>query len=607
MKYFLPLLLALSMNLPLAVLAQAPQLINYQGVARDNGGNILANQNIGLQLSVLSSSISGPVAYSETQTTTTNAFGLFNIKLGSGTVVSGSFAAIDWGTASHYLQVEMDPTGGTVYQTMGTSQLLSVPYALYAETSGTGGATGATGPQGLQGPPGLAGVNGATGPQGPAGVVGATGPQGPTGANGLDGINGATGPMGATGPQGPTGAVGATGPQGPASTLTDLADADNDTKIQVEESTDEDIIRFDMAGTEFFRMDHGKLEVLNTGESVFIGEGAGTNDDLSNNRNTFVGYSTGLSTTTGNKNTANGYGTLYTNTTGSTNTANGNEALYFNTTGGNNTANGSQALYSNTSGGNNVANGGSALYFNTIGALNTASGVGALYNNTTGFKSSGFGFDALISNKTGANNTGVGAYADVSSDALNGATAIGYNATTNASSKIVIGTISNTGLTGGYGAWQSLSDGRFKVNIQEEVPGLAFIKKLRPVTYNLNAEKIDEFLGIKQRMDTCKNEAEKARYFERLQEVSAQTSTGFIAQEVEKAAQQIGYKFDGVHHPVNDADNYTVGYASFVVPLVKAVQEQQAMIEEQKSLINQLLQNQEKQQKEIEELKKAQR
>ena len=119
-----------------------------------------------------------------------------------------------------------------------------------------------------------------------------------------------------------------------------LSDADNDTKIQVEESGDEDKIRFDMAGTEHFTMSAGRLEVLNTGSSVFIGEGAGANDDLSNNNNTFVGYQAGNTNTTGSYNTANGYQALYSNTTGNNKTANGVLAIRYNTTGDNKTANG---------------------------------------------------------------------------------------------------------------------------------------------------------------------------------------------------------------------------------------------------------------------------
>ncbi|MGB1318655.1 MAG: hypothetical protein ACPG5W_10625, partial [Flavobacteriales bacterium] len=105
-------------------------MFNYQGVARDNGGNVLANQNIGLQLSVLSGSISGAVEYIERHNTTTNAFGLFNVSVGGGAVQSGVFTDVDWAGNSHFIRVEMDASGGASYTLMGASQLLSVPYAL---------------------------------------------------------------------------------------------------------------------------------------------------------------------------------------------------------------------------------------------------------------------------------------------------------------------------------------------------------------------------------------------------------------------------------------------------------------------------------------------
>ena len=101
------------------------------------------------------------------------------------------------------------------------------------------------------------------------------------------------------------------------------------------------------------------------------------------------------------------------------------------------------------------------------------------------------------------------------------------------------------------------------------------------MTYHLDAAKVDEFVGVKAKVDGHCDAAEKERYEKRLREVSAEKLTGFIAQEVEVAAKEVGYDFDGVQRPKNDHDHYTLGYSTFVVPLVKAVQEQQAMIEEQ--------------------------
>lgn len=187
-------------------------MFNYQGVARDNGGNILANQAIGLRISIQESGFND--VYVETHSVTTNAFGLFNVKIGDGSLVSGSFASIQWDNGAHHTKVEMDPTGGTSYQNLGTSQLLSVPYALYAEVSGSGGPTGPAGPTGN---PGNDGADGATGADGSDGATGATGA---TGGDGIDGATGPTGADGATGATGATGAVGTTGPTGATGPLT---------------------------------------------------------------------------------------------------------------------------------------------------------------------------------------------------------------------------------------------------------------------------------------------------------------------------------------------------------------------------------------------------
>ncbi|MBI5217420.1 MAG: hypothetical protein HY958_00625 [Bacteroidia bacterium] len=118
--------------------AQSPQLINYQAVARNTGGQLIVNQNISVRISILSGSPTGTAEYSETHSVATNQFGIFNIQIGGGTVVSGSFAAISWSVALHFVKVEADETGGSNYQFLGTSQLISVPYSLYAEKSGDG-------------------------------------------------------------------------------------------------------------------------------------------------------------------------------------------------------------------------------------------------------------------------------------------------------------------------------------------------------------------------------------------------------------------------------------------------------------------------------------
>lgn len=161
-------ILALSAGLCGTAFAQAPARFNYQGIARNGSGAPMASQALGLRLSVLDGSSTGAAVYVETQTVVTNAYGLYNVQIGGGTPQQGTLAGVAWGTGSKFLKVEIDPAGGTAYTTIGNSQLLSVPYALYA-------AAGTPGPAGPQGPAGAAGAAGAAGPQGP------TGPQGPAG------------------------------------------------------------------------------------------------------------------------------------------------------------------------------------------------------------------------------------------------------------------------------------------------------------------------------------------------------------------------------------------------------------------------------------------
>jgi len=131
------LIITLILSAKTIVLGQSPQLFNYQGVARSTAGVALASQPIGLRFSIHDGTATGAVVYEETQTATTNSFGLYVVSIGSGTVVSGTFNTINWGSGSKFLQVEIDPAGGTSYAGGGTTQLLSAPYAMYANVAGT--------------------------------------------------------------------------------------------------------------------------------------------------------------------------------------------------------------------------------------------------------------------------------------------------------------------------------------------------------------------------------------------------------------------------------------------------------------------------------------
>jgi len=183
----------------LQLAAQVPQGINYQTVVRDNSG-IVINKTVSLRFTITSGSPTGSIVYSESHSTPTNQFGLINLILGQGTplvpFLPGSFSNITWGSAAHYLSVEIDPTGGQIFEPMGTQQLMSVPYALYAKSSGTGGTTGVTGITGVTGSTGQIGATGAKGDTGLAGTIGATGAKGDTGPRGATGVTGITGPTG---------------------------------------------------------------------------------------------------------------------------------------------------------------------------------------------------------------------------------------------------------------------------------------------------------------------------------------------------------------------------------------------------------------------------
>jgi hypothetical protein len=530
-----------------------------------------------------------------------------------------------------------------------------------------------------------------------------------------------------------------------------LIDGDGDTHIDLEKTLDEDKIRFSLNGQERWLMDSTRLIPLNTGHSVFIGEDAGLNDDLTDNSNIAVGFQALKNNTSGNNNIANGYQALNKNTTGNNNIANGAVALYsntagdnniasgngalynnttgnnniangavallfnstgddniangiralsFNSTGSNNIASGNSALYSNTIGDDNIANGYEALYFNTEGddniaiglktlyyntegsnniaqgklalfyntiginniaigdqalynntggSNNTASGIESLYSNTTGGSNSAIGYRALYSNTTGTtniavgyealfkntggqgniavgahslekntigqNNTGYGpgalksntegtgniavgaftlsfntignhnsalGYSCFSSmDNYTNSSAFGFSAEPNASNVIRLGN-STIVTIGGYADWTNVSsDARIKTDVKEDIVGLEFINKLRPVSYHLDMDAIARIIGTPDSLRLRESEAIK----------EAEVQNGFIAQEVEIAADAVHFNFHGIERPKNDRSHYGLRYAEFTVPLVKAVQEL--------SIQNELLQNKLKAQSEL--------
>ncbi|MBM3403701.1 MAG: hypothetical protein FJY10_02285 [Bacteroidetes bacterium] len=157
--------------LAIFTIAQGPQAFKYQSLVRDNAGNLLTSQNVSFRMSIIRGPIPGLVVYTEIHVVLANAFGLANLEIGRGTPAIGSFAMIDWSASPFYLKTEVDIMGGSSFVDMGTSELLSVPYAFYTDA---------------------------------------------------------------------------------AISSFELKDSDGDTKVQVEKNPDEDIIRFDMNGQEYW-------------------------------------------------------------------------------------------------------------------------------------------------------------------------------------------------------------------------------------------------------------------------------------------------------------------------------------------------------------------
>ena len=159
---------------------------------------------------------------------------------------------------------------------------------------------------------------------------------------------------------------------------------------------------------------------------------------------------------------------------------------------------------------------------NNTGNYNTALGYVALQSNTTGIYNTAIGFNAFNSGNNFTNSSAIGSFASV-----------------NASNKIVVGA-NNVTVIGGYANWSNLSDGRFKQDINENVPGLAFIEKLRPVLYRINMHKLNEHTYGEKAAEYEKAVADGISAKEKI------VYSGFIAQDVEKAAKAIGYDFSGI-------------------------------------------------------------
>lgn len=186
------LYLFILINFPL--LAQVPNAFSYQGVAMDASGNSIGNQQLGVEISIIQDTHDGEIVYTEIHNPTTTESGQFTLAIGRGEIILGQFSEINWGVNRQFIGVSMDLTGGTNYQFIGSTELLSVPYAFHANVSGNRqGPMGPNGQAGLPGEPGNPGIlppdfccwGDRTGPKGETGPIGPKGETGPLGRAGL--------------------------------------------------------------------------------------------------------------------------------------------------------------------------------------------------------------------------------------------------------------------------------------------------------------------------------------------------------------------------------------------------------------------------------------
>ena len=382
-------------------------------------------------------------------------------------------------------------------------------------------------------------------------------------------------------------------------TLSLIMDEDEDTWVRVDNGSDNDVIDFVNEGTHHFRLTRGRLDVFNSGHSVFIGEGAGAQNtgNLSTNtgvRNVAVGYQA-WGSVAGNDNVAIGYRSMMNNSNSSPfhgSVAVGSQTLQYNR-GGENTAVGATSLRLNTTGIDNTGCGSSTLYNNKIGSNNSAFGSLSMVNNLTGYGNSSFGHNSLSDNLYGDNNCSFGHSSSL--EIFNGENncAFGYLAlrqnqnghrncafgalaltSAKGDNNIGIGSeaqvanamgnnqvrIGNAGIT--HAAiqvdWSISSDLHWKENVRDLPYGLNLISKLRPVDY------------------LRKNSPKKGR------------EVGFIAQELVKVLEEVGFDNQGFLTQT-DQGHYEVRYNDFIPIAIKGIQEQQQQIEELKANYKRLL------------------
>ena len=450
------------------VWAQAPEKMSYQAVIRGTDNILYTNQDVGMQIGILQGSASGDLLYLENHTPTTNKNGLISIEIGAGSLVSGSFTDIDWSKGPYFILTMTDPTGGTNYSITGTSQLLSVPYALHAQTAEniTGEITvtetdplfissiastitatdtakwnqsnTAAGAQ--LDSAGIATMGYVAGPKTIDTKLDETAVDAFVANNGYltqekdsSVTNEIELPTG-----GNSGQILSTDGSGTYSWIDAgagglVADAINDGTTTVAPSQNAvfdglalkaPIADAIFTGTPTAPTAASGTNTTQIATTAFVQSAAasdinGLSDALVESGSIYIGSDPSSTTDDASSNTSLGGTALDAITTGDFNVAIGSNALSANTTGQYNAASGTNALYSNTTGSQNTASGSNALYSNTTGGSNVAFGNSASYRSTTGNWNTSVGYQALSDNTTGDHNVALGSnalYANTTSD-----------------------------------------------------------------------------------------------------------------------------------------------------------------------------------------------
>jgi trimeric autotransporter adhesin len=320
-----------------------------------------------------------------------------------------------------------------------------------------------------------------------------------------------------------------------------------------------------------FRVGNVLAGKLDPHGNVFWGLTAGQSIYNGTQDNVGIGMNVLAVNTTGNYNVGLGHQSLSYNSSGIANVAVGASSLHFNTTGTANVAVGVAALANNEVGNYNVAVGYQALLYNGYDD-NVAVGFQALSETTGSADNTAIGYKAGAMYDLGYHNIFVGANTGTNAAGLNSCIAIGQDVYCSASAQIFFGNAATNSI-GGYAGWSTFSDGRIKKDISENVKGLDFVLKLRPVTYRLDMAAID-------RRKAARNLVKAGTFSPSRADNDARVITGFVAQEVEKASRESGYDFGGIEKPKNERDLYTLRYGDFVAPLVKALQELNARLDQ---------------------------